>query len=375
MQLGIIRIFDRMCPMKRILFIAMNLNSGGAERQMVSLACALKKHGHDVNVLCYARGDFFLPDLESNGIEVTWLINDKTLHRLFSVRRFIRNRQFDAVISFLETPNILNIFSSFGRRSWKVITGERSSKFENLLSFRGRIIAYMQRYSDAIVCNSENAADMWRHYYPGLEEKISVIYNMVNVPNGNCLEMNNNVSNNAIRLVVAASYQALKNPVNVIKAISLLDDEEKRRFSLDWFGNADVNLSVYEECVRLVMELKLNDIVHLNGPTKQIYQEIASADYVGLFSNVEGLPNAICEAMAMGKPIIMTKVSDFSKLVDGNGFLCDADDVISIRNIFKNILSITDAQRKTMGEISRKLAVQLFDRDVIIDKWQSLIMK
>lgn len=359
--------------MKHILFIAMNLNSGGAERQMVSLACALKEKKYDVSFICYEKGDFFLPELEKNGIKVVWLIHKTIIGRLISVRNYVRKNEYSAVISFLETPNILNIFSAFGKRSWRVITGERSSKEENLLSLRGRLVAFLQRYSDAIVCNSEHAAAMWRNHYPNLSDKINVIYNMVRLNMFSNSHLKN--STNSISMVVAASYQLLKNPINVIKAVSLLSDEAKSKFRLNWFGSAAVNHSVFNECIDMLNQYQLSDVIHLNGPTKYIHQEMASADYVGLFSTVEGLPNAICEAMALGKPVIMSKVSDYATLINGNGFLCDADNVVSIYRVLERVLSTSELQKIEMGRASRKLAMQLFDIKLILSKWENVILK
>ena len=44
--------------MKRILFIADGLGSGGAERQMVTVARQLQLRGYDVEVLCYSGNNF-----------------------------------------------------------------------------------------------------------------------------------------------------------------------------------------------------------------------------------------------------------------------------------------------------------------------------
>ena len=358
--------------MKSILFLAMNLNSGGAERQMVTIATAMKEKGCDVTIVCYEEGDFFLTELENKEIRVIWLLKKRVLARLVAFRRFIKRGQYDVVISFLETPNILNCFAALGHHDWKVITGERSAKKELLTSFRGRFVAWLQRRTDALVCNSYNSASMWRQYYPYMNKKLTTIYNMVRIS-----PVDYNIGSldrcQKIKVVVAASYQYLKNPINVVKAIALLSGIEKNRLSLEWYGNPRAIPSAYEEMNSLIHVLHLEESITLHEATKDIHAIMCAADFIGLFSSVEGLPNAICEAMMLGKPIIFSKVSDYNNLVQGNGLLCDGNSPESIRDAFRKALSLTPTEIRTMGEKSSLMASRLFSKDIILNQWERLI--
>ena len=167
--------------MERILFLSHNIgyNGGGAERQIVTVACLLKEKGYDVEFLCYCRGSFYENILEEHNIKINWLISSSYIGRMLSIRKFIRKNKYDVVISFLDTPNFLNCFAAIGGKKWKVITSERSAKEEFFCSQKGKIFAWFQRYSDSIVCNSENAKRMWIKHYPCYKDKMHVIYNSV----------------------------------------------------------------------------------------------------------------------------------------------------------------------------------------------------
>ena len=358
--------------MKRILFLAMNLNSGGAERQMVTIATAMKEKGGDVTIVCYEAGDFFLDELENNGIRVFWLLKKRVIARLVTFRRFIKRGKYDVVISFLETPNILNCFAAFGHHGWKVITGERSAKKELLTSNRGQFVAWLQRRADALVCNSYNSASMWRRFYPYMDKKLTTICNMVSISpydyyrgSPGCCQK--------LKIVVAASYQYLKNPINVVKAIAMLSKKEKNRLSLEWYGNPRVIPSAYDEMKSLIHILHLEESISINDATKDIHAKMCAADFVGLFSSVEGLPNAICEAMMLGKPIIFSRVSDYNNLVQGNGLLCDGNSPESICEAFRKALSLTPEIIRAMGEQSNCMANRMFSKDSIINQWDQLI--
>ena len=356
---------------KRILFVAMNLNSGGAERQQVTIATSLKERGYDVSFVCYDEGDFFLDQLESVGIKVFWLLKKGTVERLLSFRRFIRKGNYDVVISFLETPNILNCFAALGGKKWRVITGERSAKPELLLSQRGHVVAWLQKKTDILVCNSYNAAAMWKKNYPFLEKKLATIYNFIRVKPQ--LVDNNYFPGEQIRIVVAASYQFLKNPINVVKALATLPKNDLGKIKIDWFGNKEAIPSAYGETKKLIEENQLQQVITLYDATKNIHDEMRTADFVGLFSSVEGLPNTICEALKLGKPIIFSRVSDYANLVQNNGFLCDGNDYKDIARVFQLALETTPSSRVEMGEESKKIADYLFEDEAIINKWISLI--
>ena len=353
----------------RILFLAMNLNSGGAERQMVSTAVALQRCGYTVSFVCYDKGDFFESTLIGAGIKITWIIEQRSIVRLLKFRRYIRTGHYDIVVSFLETANILNLFAAIGLKRWGIITGERSSRKENLLSLRGHIVAIMQSWSNAIVCNSYNAKSMWESVYPGLKSKLTVIYNGIEVEE---IRSDHDHSRGVLKIVVAASYRAEKNPINLIEAIGLMDEHSRSRIQIEWFGAYDFPGSVYEQCRSRVMQLSLSSVIHLNGPTKEISRYMAEADFVALFSKYEGLPNSICEAMMLGKPIIMTKVSDYSTIVRDNGFLCDSDDPEGIRAVIEQAINITTAACVKMGDQSKRIAESLFSSKKSIDSWVEL---
>lgn len=359
----------------KILFLIDSLGSGGAQRQVVTLAKMLKDKAYDVAVLCYTHEDFFAQHLEEVNIPIHWEIEPNSLKRIFRIRRFIRKGDYDIVISFLDVPNFLNCFAAVGGKSWKVITSERSAKREIFHSRQGKIFAWFQRYADTIVCNSNNAREMWLEFYPQYKDKLDVIYNPVllpeitteYIPKKNC----------KLHIVVAASYQYLKNPIGVIKALILLEENQRVQVKVDWYGRIEVtngNTRAYDEARLLLEENNLQHVIQLHEPTSDIINKMNEADVVALFSELEGLPNAICEGMMIGKPIIMTKVSDYADLVDDtNGVLCDWDNSESIMNAILCMLKLTNEELLDKGKQSLAKAENLFSSKVIMNQWIKLI--
>jgi len=360
--------------MKRILFIIDSLGSGGAQRQSTTIASFLKKRGHDVRFVCYASQDFFLPKLHEANIPVEWILERRPFQRILKIRKYVRTGGYDVVISFLHTDNILNLLSVFGGRKWKVICGERSAKENEFCGKKMKLEGWLMRFADVLVCNSENAREMWMKYYPKYKDKYKVIYNSVQL--GEKKSDYKPLKDGKCHVAVAASYQYLKNPIGMIEGVNLLDQEEKDRLEVDWYGMQMTNnreTKAYLESKELVAKYRLDDVIHLNSERTNITEIMQNADAVALFSWVEGLPNCICEGMMLGKPIIMTRVSDYGVLIDdNNGFHCDWDKPQTICDAFSALLRKTKNELERMGQVSMERAKELFSEDKVIKKWEDL---
>lgn len=361
----------------KILLLISNLGSGGAERQLVTLAVLFKQKGFNVEFLIYHKSDFYKHILDEHNIKVNMLDPKNNFDRILQIRKFIRQSGCDAVISFLEVNNFLASVAAIGGKKWKLVTNERSAKKSTFLTRRGKIFGWFQRYSDAIVCNSHNAKAMWEKYFSKYKDKLEVIYNPVILQ-----EITSEYiprKNGKLHIVVAASYQYLKNPIGLIKALALMNKEEREKIEINWYGRIEVTKGdsrAYEESVSLIKEHNLEDVIHLNEPTKEIADKMNEADVVALFSELEGLPNAICEGMMLGKPIIMTRVSDYTTLVDGaNGFLCDWNNPESINDALIRAIDLSPEELITFGKASQDKATNLFAANSIVEQWMNILQK
>lgn len=358
----------------KILFIIDNLGSGGAQRQIVTLAKLFHEYDHEIEFLTYNEGDFFKPDIERLNITLKNLRCKNSLMRIYKVREALRIGNQDLVISFLETPNFLSCIAAIGGRKWKLITNERSAKLESFKSLKGKIYKWFERYSDRIITNSYNAAELWIEHNSRYKNKIETIYNPILIDtteDGYVVK-----AENKIHIVFAASYQENKNIISLIEAINKICNEDRDKFVVEWYGRIEAtvgNTHVYNRAKDLIKEYGIKNI-KLHAETKNITRIMKQADFIGLISKVEGLPNAVCEGMVLGKPIIMSKVSDYTTLVDeSNGFLCDPNDIDSIKSVLLKAANLSDDCIKDMGKKSNEKATQLFEKDIIIGKWFKII--
>ena len=145
--------------------------------------------------------------------------------------------------------------------------------------------------------------------------------------------------------------------------------------TVDWFGGTPSGTKALEQTERFIADNGLSDALRLHPPTKTIEREYANAAAVGLFSYFEGLPNVVCEAMACGKPVLLSNVCDAGNLVkDGvNGFLCDPGSAQSMATAFTRLASSSDQEREAMGTESRRMAESLFSESLGLDRYEKIL--
>lgn len=366
--------------MKKILFMG-GLQSGGAEHQMVVVASALAKRGCDVSYLCADDADFFKPVLEEAKVKIIQIKENRltsflklNIPRLsFCVYRILKKGQFDTVVSFLGLWNYENCrFAKCRKTKHKAITGLRNNRDSVWLSKQNITYTKYEKYADVKVCNSDNAKNKFSEYFPEHKDKLITIYNAVALPS---INSSYNVRNGErVNIIIPASYRDVKNPFGLLNALNLLDEYSKSRIHITWYGNINGGRAVYDQMVEQIEAKHLGDIIELKDATSDIANRINENDMVGLFSKSEGLPNAICEGMLLGKSVIMSRVSDFDVLVDAsNGILCDWDNPESIVDALRNVAKLSDEELVEMGNHSKRKAEKLFTEDCIIKQWEEII--
>lgn len=360
----------------KIALLIDSLGFGGAQRQMANLAVELKNTGNEVLFLRYRADDFYLPLLEKAGIQPVLVGGSNLVSRAMQIRKELKAYGPEVVISFMDASNFYGALASFGKHPWKLIIGERISNPARFTSHQGKVLKrVMENRADAICCNSKSAEDLWRKYYPCAEDKLCTIYNIVDVPQVDVAPANDGKT----RFLVAARYEQEKNLFGVIEAIKTLTPDEQQKMELHWFGKTNIGAdgeSPQEKAEALLKTYDLDSCVFLHPATEQIHEEMAKADFVSLFSFMEGLPNAILEGMSLKKPIVMSKVSDYAVLVDeGNGFCCDPNSVEEIAAAIRSAIHTTPEQRQAMGQCSYNKIQKVCSRETVVAQWCELIGK
>ena len=169
----------------------------------------------------------------------------------------------------------------------------------------------------------------------------------------------------APRIITVAAHKPYKGLRFLIEACAMLRDEGID-FQCDLIGHGPL----YAELDALVRHLHLEDHVHLLGarPEEEVAKRMRECDVFALPSIVqadgkmEGMPNALIEAMASGRPVISTTTAGIPELIDHgvDGLLVPPEDSRALADALRKMLTDRDASA-AMGDRGKEKVVRHFN--------------
>lgn len=358
--------------MKILLFID-SLGAGGAQRQLVGLARMLKAGGEDVKVITYHDAPFYLPVLEEGGVEYENVnkAHDKYL-RLYYIYKTIKQYKPDWVIAYLDAPCMLACLCKFLGGRFKLLVSERNTTQK--LTKRERFKFWLYRVADWVVPNSYSQERFILENHLSSRGKVKTITNFVDIDYFKSEKTR--VRKEIPEIVVVASIWSSKNTLGFIEAVKLLRDEGGR-FIINWYGRSEANIGYFNECQEKIKEYQLEDCIKLKEKSSKIKDIYLRADYFCLPSFYEGTPNALCEAISCGLPVICSDVCDNSIYVrEGeNGFLFNPQSIQSMWDKISQMLAIGDETYADYCCKSRKLAEELLSEQRFFSEYKTLLGK
>lgn len=365
----------------KVLCVIDSLGSGGAQRQIANLACALKDKGHDVEMLVYfPEESFYRSVVNEAGITVheiekgagfSWKV---VLH----IRRLLRVDRYDAVISFLGAPDFYcELASVLALSRSKLIVSERSSAMGDIGTLRPLILRVMHVVADSVVANSFTHAQ-WLRKYPWLRQKTHVIYNGYLLPPPVSQPYRGNNVNRFRYLVIGRLHQG-KNGVRLIKGLELYSKMHGRTPEIGWAGRQETDPESLKNRSEMDDLLAQHTDIAMNwqwlGERRDIPALLRDCDALLHVSLYEGLPNAVCEAFAEGRPVIASNVCDHPRLVEEGirGVLCDPLSPESICDAIQRFEALSVSERDMMGVNARRYAEDYLTIDKMVAAYEGLI--
>ncbi len=245
-------------------------------------------------------------------------------------------------------------------------------------SIKNRIYKWILRkavYSaDKIILYTPLMLDEIKKSFPKLSiEKIVYLHNAVNISRFTPGDPDEEIVKKYLKqgfenlLLYVGRISRKKGILDLVKAFKIIHDEEPKTI-LALAGREEEG---YAERVRsLVRELDLIDSVIFLGPvSNQDVVHLMRVCTVFVYSSIggEGIPRAILEAMACGKPIVATRVTGIPEAVkdDETGYIVEVGDHASFAQKVLKLLR-DETLRRTLGENARKLIEKEFSYSQII---------
>jgi glycosyltransferase involved in cell wall biosynthesis len=343
--------FDRAATPLRVALIAGSLTQGGAEKQLVYMARALRDCGVDVRVYSLTRGEFYESVLKAEGIEPVWVgaIGHPAARLAILVRAF-RHCHPHIVQS---THFFANLYAGIAARTCGAIAvGSIRNDGAFDLQANGRWGPWLLRAPAVLLANSA-AARTHAESVGTPANRIHVLDNVINLR-----EFDRALGAGAAAPVAAdppvaiavCRLVAMKRLDRFIQALARARERvPDLRGIIVGDGPERPRLEALARSLNGTSE-------HLTfaGRRDDVPALLRGAHMLVHTSDHEGFPNAVLEAMAAGLPVIATPAGDVRRVVvDGEtGFVTPFDDVTGMADRMVQLATAPELRRR-MGEAGR----------------------
>lgn len=339
----------------KIAFVFDGLGFGGIERVGVDYIKLCLELGYEVDVynvapkynafveqlpngVKYYPKNFnrkLCPELYSYGVQISWwgkyayAIISPFVTFIQSMKKFFtKKRKYDAAIAFSSHINDLSFVAKNFINAEKRICWCHG----NIISYFAICDAYPILYKKIdkfVVLSSAGQKDIYAGHKFMYDKKISKIYNPTFIREK---EVDPNTVNELQEkygdfILMTARFAKGKGQDIAIKTMKQMRENGLEKH-LVFLGDGDT----FEFMQQFAKEQGVDDICHFEGAKKNVCDYI-TASYVNLLtSKWEGLPTVIVEAMALGKPCVMTNSDDGE--VSGGGKYCKLAPIDDVKELF-----------------------------------------
>jgi glycosyltransferase involved in cell wall biosynthesis len=351
------------------LFLMTNtFETGGSERQFAVLAQNLQSEKFHLDLGCIRRvgpfADMFgpVPEFRLGGSLFGW----KSLQTRLRLRGHLRRNHIQIAHAFDFYTNLTMIPAARVARVPVVIGSHR--QIGDLLTPRQfRAQAAVFRWCDAVICNSQAAADALSS--AGLpRDKLIVIGNAlpseIFVPVVPAIPRRPGI----LRVGMIARMNAhYKNHAGFLRIAGRIRQAvPQAEFLLAGDG------PLRGEIERQARELGLGDAVIFLGDRRDINAVHASMDVAVLTSDSESLSNVILEAMAAALPVVAYQGGGNPELVDeGRGVLAAPGNEVEFADAVIRLLTQPEL-REQLGRNARQFVEESFGLERVRNRYQEL---
>lgn len=286
------------------------LAGAGAERVVSNLSLFLpdiyEKYivVYDSTNIGYSyKGNFISINVKASKNPLIKLI--ALIKRIYRVRKIKKAYNIDTTLSFMEGPNIVNIFSKCGDRTVISVRNYISKSCNTVYDKMYRRIATLfYNRADEIIAVSKAIKEDLVYNYGVDEARVKVIYNPCDIQK--IQEMSSEELEKEYEelfshpiIINSARLENQKGQWHLIRAFSRVK-EAIPEIKLVILGEGTLRGYLQE----LVMNFNMENDVFLLGFKGNPFKYIAKSSIYVLTSLFEGFPNALIEAMACGLPIV-----------------------------------------------------------------------
>jgi len=357
-----------------LTLIISSLSAGGAERVLSELANYWAAKGHRISLLTLVSPEtqpFYLlhPKIklvqldQSQAGASLFTRFQNILKRVFCLRKTVRNLKPDMIVSFIDVMNVTTLIATWGLKIPVIISERIDPHFHRIPRLYTWLRFKIYPFCNKLIIQTNSSAN----YFPSdFKRFIQIIPNPVVSVSHNIKKISGKVQN----IITVGRLDKQKDHMTLIRSFSELLK-----------GNPELCLTIYGEgkernkLEELVNSLGLSRKVFLPGMTQNIYKVLVEADLFIFPSLYEGFPNALCEAMSVGLPVIASNCSGNIEVVQDriDGRLFPVGNIQVLTSITLELLDDLE-QRQRLGKHAQEIG-RRFHPDRIFALWDHVVLK
>lgn len=327
---------------KKYLFIYGILDEGGAQHVMLDIFNNFDYEHNEVTLLQITGGGHRRGEVNpqvkvieawpdycksysfayhcSNDLHFDWFLKQRFLSAL-------NGEHFDVAISFLEGMplKVHAMITEVADRNYSWVHCDLDKDRYEIGQFRkGEEIRAYNRM-DGVVCVASDTAKAFLRRFPDCTSEVMVIYNPIDIAKLESLTSSEELRERREVFVIAVCGRltAPKKLDRVIRLAKHIKDDGMP-IEVQLIGDGELREELEAECAKFEIE----DVVEFLGFQRNPFPYVKAADLLLSTSGYEGFSLVICEAMALGVPVVVTKTAGPMEILDNDkyGLLCDHDD-------------------------------------------------
>src|SRR2546423_1245124 len=238
-------------------------------------------------------------------------------YMIFHHALLLREVRAGVVHTWQEWSNILAGLAADLVGAPRLVLSGRSVAPDNFAIFQPYMApayhALFKRRDAIFLNNSEAGARDYARWLGFPRERFQVLHNGFEFPEiprgaGIAMRRQSNVPERAVVIGSITRFSEEKRPELIMELARILHRSHPKVCFLV-FGTGPL----LESCRTFVAENELGDVVKLPGLATDAWAALAAMDIFVLTSRMEGLPNVVIEAQAMGLPVVCTDVGGMSE--------------------------------------------------------------
>jgi glycosyltransferase involved in cell wall biosynthesis len=298
---------------KSIFFIIGQLGKGGAERQLLNLVKGLKVRGVRIQVFVWsstAKSDMLVSYTEILKDNLFIPKQHDIIQRFIQLRKEISKANPGVVISFTNYTNIIAFLVSIF--TFKKSFGSVRNSLYSKKPFFAKVKTLIMTFCPRIISNNKASIRYIKDYF----SFIKTFY----LPNS--VEFSGSLPATVIQFD-SISVGSLRTEKRIDRLLEFVKEMSERRpmYKHVHVGGGEL-LGYYSD---LVIRAGLENNLTFCGQVDNVPDYIGRSSLLLHFSEYEGTPNAVMEAMLLKKPVISSNCGDVKELIESgvNGFVVE----------------------------------------------------